>query len=124
MKLSKKLIDFENKINEYFLKCEQKATYPDEAGLILHLGLSKKTYEKHRDNTDGKHAGFSRALCSARLRRESVIVRDLVANGSGTGKMFVARQPSNGGLNDKPRDEPKKVTFEVLIGGESAGQFE
>jgi len=123
MKVGKNLIAFEDKINTYFLKCELDGTYPDEAGLILHLGLTKEAYDKYRDNAGGRYSGFSRCLESARLRRESIIVRDIYSSESRspTGKIFLARQPGNGGLSDK--QEQKKVTIEISL-GDAAEQFE
>jgi len=126
MRVGKKLIAFEDKINTYFLKCELDGTYPDEAGLILHLGLAKEDYAKYRDNADGNYAGFARCLESARLRRESIIVRDIYSSDSKSpsGKIFLARQSGNGGLSDKLPNDAKKVTIEVSLGGGAAEQFE
>jgi len=119
MKISKKLIEFEEKINAYFLKCKLDETYPDEAGLVLHLGLTKERYDAYKENSDGKYAGFSRCIHNACLRRESIIVRDIYTSGSAaTGKIFLARQPGNGGLTDKLSQEQKKVMIEVVVGGE------
>ena len=125
MRVSKKLIVFEEKIDAYFLKCELEEIYPDEAGLILHLGISREIYEKYRDNADGKHTGFSRVLESARLKRESIIVRGIYsAASSPSGKIFLARQPANGGLSDKLPPESKKLTVEVILNSDMPEVFD
>ena len=125
MRVSKKLIAFKEKIDAYFLKCEREEIYPDEAGLILHLGIPREVYEKYRDNEDGAFAGFSRVLESARLKRESIIVRGIYsAASSPSGKIFLARQPANGGLSDKLPPESKKVTVEVILNADALGAFD
>lgn len=119
MKLNKKLIDFEGKIDAYFDKCRAQEIYPDEAGLILHLGITKELYDEYKENADDKYSEYARCIDNARLRRESIIVRDIYASSSAaTGKIFLARQPGNGGLTDKQAQEQKKLMIEVVIGEE------
>jgi len=125
MRVSKKLIEFEEKIDAYFLKCELGEIYPDEAGLILHLGIPREVYEKYRDNEGGAYTRFSRVLESARLRRESIIVRGIYsAASSPSGKIFLARQVANGGLSDKIPPDNKKLTVEVILNSDTPGAFD
>ncbi|MCL2409447.1 MAG: DNA-packaging protein [Oscillospiraceae bacterium] len=124
MRVSKKLIEFEEKIDAYFLKCELGEIYPDEAGLILHLGISREVYEKYRDNEGGAYGGFSRVLESARLRRESVITRGIYSSSGSSGRIFLARQPANGGLSDKLPPDNKKLSIEVLLNSDTPGAFD
>ena len=125
MKISKKATVFQKKINDYFLNCELDGIYPDEAGLILHLELDKETYENFKNNRKGTPAGYMRCLEDARLRRESILVRDIYSNEkSSTGKIFLARQPGNGGLCDKAAQASEKTTVEVLIDGEPVDHFD
>ena len=121
MRKSKKLSEFKERIEEYFESCDEQKSYPDEAGLILHLEIDRQTYDKYRDDEDGRYAGYSCAIEEARLRRESILVRGIYSTDtkSATGKIFLARQPNNGGLTDKIGGEQKKLTVEVLLGGEA-----
>ena len=121
MKASKRLIEFENRIEAYFAHCEAQRSYPDEAGLILHLGIDREEYDRYRDNEGGKYAMYARAVEAARLKRESILVRGIYSTDtkSTTGKIFLARQPNNGGLTDKTGGEQKKLTVEVLLDGEA-----
>ena len=122
---SRKLIEFEESVNSYFDRCEATGEYPDEAGLIVALGISRKTYDMYLANADGKYEGYARCLDAARLRRESKIVREIFSTEkSATGKMFLARQPENGGLSDKPREQEQKVTFAVVMDGNAVDYFE
>ena len=108
--------DFESKISAYFSDCEETGAYPDEAGMILYLGLEREDYDRYITGGDGK--GYAAALKKARLRRESIIVRDLYASEKATtGKIFLARQINNGGLTDKPREETQTMTIDVKING-------
>ena len=125
MKPDKKAPAFQKKIEDYFQECERDGIYPDEAGLILHLKLDKETYDRYKNNAKGTPAGYMRYLEDARLRRESIIVRDIYSNEkSPTGKIFLARQPENGGLCDKAPQTSAKTTVEVLIDGKPVNHFE
>jgi len=113
---------FEKTIESYFKTCEEAGVFPDEAGLILFLGLEREEYERLRDGKRGK--AYAAALSKARLRRESIIVRELYnTEKAATGKIFVARQPENGGLTDKPREAHAPVTVEVRLAGAGEDPF-
>ncbi len=116
--------EFEDRIDRYFTECAQTGAYPDEAGMILYLGLEREEYDRYLGGAEGK--GWAACLKKARLRRESIIVRDLYASEKATtGKIFLARQVNNGGLSDKPREDSPMMTIDVKIsGGKNGGQFD
>lgn len=123
-KLFKSVKTFENRINAYFTECRANGNYPDEAGMILYLGLEREAYDRYLCGGEGK--GYAAALKRAQLKRESIIIRDIYGSEkASTGKIFLARQISSGGLPVKPAEKSKKVTVDVRINGESAGgQFD
>ncbi len=115
--------EFENRVATYFEQCQRDGIYPDEAGLILFLDLERDAYERYASGAEGK--GYAACLHKARLRRESILVRDIYGTDkAATGKIFLARQESNGGLTDKPREETRKVTVDVRINGGYNGEFD
>ena len=116
--------ELEGKISAYFAQCAETGAYPDEAGMILYLGLEREDYEKYLGGDSGK--GYAACFKKARLRRESIIVRDLYASEKATtGKIFLARQTNNGGLSDKPSPPQQTMTIDVkLNGGKNGGQFD
>ena len=120
-----KLSELEEMVDRYFDECAAKGIYPDEAGLIVALGISRETYDAYLAGADGKYAGHAQCLEAARLRRESIIVREIFsAERSATGKMFLAKQTNNGGLNDKPREQEQKLTIEVVMDGKPGDYFD
>jgi hypothetical protein len=123
-KAFKTIKEFEDRIDRYFAECGAAGAYPDEAGMILYLGLEREAYDRYLGGEEGK--GWAGCLKKARLRRESIIVRDLYASEKATtGKIFLARQVNNGGLSDKPREESQTMTIDVKIsGGKNGGQFD
>ena len=115
--------EFDGKVAAYFEECRSAGNYPEEAGLILHLGMDRETYERYAGGVEGK--GYAEKKKKAKLRRESIIIRDIYGTEkASTGKIFLARQESNGGLSDKPREENRKVTVAVRINGGYNGEFE
>ena len=116
--------ELENKISAYFSDCSMTGAYPDEAGMILHLGLEREEYDRFLSGDNGK--SYAACLKKARLRRESIIVRDLYASEKATtGKIFLARQANNGGLTDKPTQAQQTMMIDVkLNGGKNGGQFD
>lgn len=112
----KTISEFDEKIDEYFCKCNANKTYPDEAGLILHLGMTRDTYERYLKGEDRKHKGFSDCLKKAKLRRESIIVREIHdSDKAPTGKIFLARQAFGSGAGVKAGAEGKTATVELRI---------
>lgn len=121
----KSVRDMENKVQAYFAFCGEQNIFPDEAGLILFLGISEEMYEKYKSRSLKRYAPFALCLERARLRRESILVRDIYASAARapTGKMFLAKQAENGGLTDRPKKEEKlekpavkKESIELRIG--------
>ncbi len=113
---------FEQEIAAYFSMCETNGVFPDEAGLILYLGIDRDAYARCYNGEWGK--GYAACLKKAELKRESIAVRDIYGSDkSSTGKIFVARQPENGGKSDKPKETAPKVALDVRIGGKG-GQFD
>ena len=97
-----KLFEFRQIIDEYFSECERLEIFPDEAGMALRLGLERGQIDTLLASTDRRRAGYRRAILDARLRRESVLVRGIYASEKSTsGKIFLSRQGSAGGLSDK-----------------------
>lgn len=115
---------FENSIDAYFSECRANTIYPDEAGMILYLGLDREAYTRYLSGGGGK--GYAAALKRAQLKRESIIVRDIYGSEKATtGKIFLARQVSNGGLPVKPAEKKEQMIVDVRINGKStAGQFD
>ncbi len=74
--------EFEDRIDRYFSECAQTGAYPDEAGMILYLGLEREEYDRYLGGAEGK--GWAACLKKARLRREGIIVRDLYASEKAT----------------------------------------
>ena len=116
---------FENSIDGYFKLCEDDERFPDEAGLILHLKLPVADYERLRDNSGGKSDEYARLLEEARLRRESIIARELYSSGAKgtTGKIFLAKQAKNSGIPETAAEEGKLV-IEVRMSGSGADFFD
>ena len=116
---------FKNGIDGYFEECEKEERFPDEAGLILHLRLSVADYERRKGNTDGRSGEYSRLLEEARLKRESIIARELYSSGvkGTTGKIFLAKQAKNSGISEIDAEEGKLV-IEVRMSGSGKGFFD
>ena len=116
---------FGNKIDGYFKRCEAEERFPDEAGLILYLKLSVADYERLRADGDGESGDYARLLEDARLRRESIISRELYSSGAkGTmGKLFLAKQAKNSGILGTAAEEGRLV-IEVRISGSGAEFFD
>jgi hypothetical protein len=115
---------FDMKIDEYFAVCNANKTFPDEAGLLLHLGMTRETYERYLRGEDRKHRGFTASLKKAKLRRESIIIREIHdSDKTPTGKIFLARQTFGEGAAEKGRADVKAAAVELRIKDDS-GYFE
>ncbi len=101
----KSLREMEEKVRSYFETCENEGVFPDEAGLIYHLGISRKMYDSYMKAELRRYKPFALCLERARLRRESILVREIfaAANRTPTAKLFLARQAGNGGLAEPPK---------------------
>jgi hypothetical protein len=103
LKEMKSFKEMQRRVNEYFTLCEEQNLFPDEAGLILHLGISEEMYEAYRTRDRRRFIPFRLCLENAQLRRESILVRGIFSSDkkSAAGKIFLARQPENGGLSEQ-----------------------
>jgi hypothetical protein len=111
------ITEFKEIIDEYFAECEEKSLFPDEAGLILRLGITKDECEALLSTEKGPKRAFSNALKNARLRRESLISRDIFASGKNTtGKVFLLKQPANGAADSRREDG---LEFIIRIEGDA-----
>jgi hypothetical protein len=119
------LLQFKHGIDAYFEECEREGNYPDEAGMILRLGIDKKTFDRYLTGEQPRYAGFLRCILAARLRRESIVMRDLYASrlSSPTGKLLLSRLPDRSEPPERSDAPPPKLTVEVLFGG-AAEAFE
>ncbi len=121
-------------MNAYFDSCAQEGTFPDEAGLILRLGISKDMYDRYARAELRRYRPFALCLERARLRRESILVRDIYAaeKRTPTAKMFLAKQGGNGGLCDRPKKDGdigakaggEKPVLEVKMSGPGKDYFD
>lgn len=90
-------------MDAYFNLCSAQQVFPDEAGLILYLGISEERYGKYIRAELRRYRPYQLCLERARLRRESILVRDIYAaeKRAPVGKLFLVKQEENGGLSDK-----------------------
>jgi hypothetical protein len=110
------LTNFRQGIDEYFALCGENGDYPDEAGLILHLGLDKDEFDALLTGGSRK-SGYRRAILDSRLRRESIITRDIYTEKlkSPTGKLLLSPQLGGSASTDEEAQEPGKVIIEVVF---------
>ncbi len=94
--------EMERRVNAYFAQCAAENVFPDEAGLILALGISEEMYNAYLTKDKRRYIPFRLCLENARLRRESILVRRLFEAGkrASPGLIFLARLPENGGLSE------------------------
>jgi len=93
----------EAKINEFFQQCEEKGLFPSEAAMCVYLDISRDTLERYMREERDIDEGLAEAIKKARTKREAILV-DEIYKASGkevTGKIFLSKQPSNGGLSDR-----------------------
>ena len=92
-----KITEFRGIIDDYFARCDDAGVFPDESGLILALGLTRRKYDGYMKRADPAGLPFRDALETARMQRESIIERRLFADGKG--RMFSTRggDDSSGG---------------------------
>ena len=106
-----------NKIEEYFQICQEDNIFPDEAGMIIFLDISSKTYERY-----AKDEELSEPIARARDRRESWLVRRMTGEPKlAQGCLNALKQPKNGGYVDRATDsEGKELTINLVgVGAEA-----
>ena len=100
------------KIDEYFKNCNAEDIFPDEAGMIIYLDISHKTYERY-----GKDEELSEPIARARALRESWLVRRMTGEPKlAQGCLNALKQPKNGGYVDRPMDTGGKELTINLVG--------
>lgn len=95
--------ELEAKINEFFQLCEKEGKFPSEAAMCVYLDISRDTLERYMREERDIDKGFAEPIKKARTRREALLVDEIyAATGKDvTGKIFLSKQPSNGGLSDR-----------------------
>jgi hypothetical protein len=121
--------EFGNAIDEYFSLCKQENdTFPDEAGMIEHLGISPDTIERYKkagsktapEDAEETDKSYAQHLARAKLRRESWLARNMVSDNKRAQGCFNAlKQEKNGGYVDRPQDTTQsgEMTIKVQIDG-------
>lgn len=106
----------EAKCQEYRSLCEAEDIFPDEAGMLLYLGLSRDMKSRYESREDG---GFAEVFKKYMAIRESMLVRELFRNPRGASAYtFLLKQPENGGYGDKQQAESDdKSQLELVIQG-------
>jgi len=103
-----RIAEFRARIEEYFRRCEEDGVFPDESGLILALGMTRRAYERQRNSTHPTRTAFRDALDGAAMRRESLLSRKAFAEGKTAFRALLDEMPSE-----------KNETVELLLGGEA-----
>lgn len=115
-------------VEKYIADCEEKGLFPDEAGMLLHLGLKKRMIEHYCSETENKDGGwqdYKDIFEDAKLAREHFLVQRMTSdNKAAQGCLNALKQPSNGGYIDRPPDTGKvELTIKVAgVGG--MGKFD
>ena len=105
--------EFVGRCEKYFTECRDADVFPDEAGMILSLGLNKKKFKAYED--DEMYAEY---LDEFVLRRESWLSRRSVESRSAAnGCLNALKQVKNGGWTDKAPDPVKEKKVTVVIKG-------
>lgn len=118
--MAHKIYDLEsltNKIEEYFNICKEDNVFPDEAGMLVFLDISDKTYERYSKEED-----LSIPIARARQRRESWLVQRMTGEPKlAQGCLNALKQPKNGGYVDRATDgESKSLTINLVgVGAEA-----
>lgn len=111
-------------VDEYFLKCEEEAVFPDYAGMRLHLGISESTITKYQNGDTEFNKACREIFERAQDKRESWLVRKMTSdNKAAQGCLNALKQAKNGGYIDRPQNEggEMKITINVAgVGGEKA----
>ncbi len=112
--------EFNQKIDEYF---EQEMEFHSYPGLLLYLGITADTEIRYRLNPKPGEEAYSNALKKAADRRQLELSEiGLSDRNKSVFAMFLLKQPNNGGLRDRPKDDndgPKEIN--ITINGIKAG---
>jgi hypothetical protein len=109
-------------VEAWMAEQEAKGEFPDEAGMILALGLKKRMIERYCSETENPEdwREYKDIFEDAKLEREHFLVTRMVKdNKLAQGCLNALKQPANGGYIDRPLDTGKvEVTLKVSgIGG-------
>lgn len=99
---------FQKAVNDYFDKCDEEGVFPDEAGMWVFLRIFEEDMERLYAKEDGPK--YERVMKIAKLRRESWLSRNMVAdNKMTTGCANALKEEKNGGYNKPKAGEQKRV---------------
>lgn len=107
----------EKAVDDYFLQCENQGVFPDEAGMLIFLNISRPTLSRYNEDEEMKGI-FARAG----ERRESWLAQAISAEPKlAQGLSFLLKQKKNGGYSDRPDGgEAQKVIIEMHgVGGDA-----
>lgn len=101
-------------IQTYLDMCEQDGKRATKPGLAVFCGISTDTYERWRDNKDGKHGKHAAAI-----KRAELVMSDRLQQESNASAIFLLKQPCYGGYSDRGHEDngPGKLTIEILSNG-------
>lgn len=109
---------FDKLVCDYLDNCDNNNVFPDEAGMILSLGISEREYKL----LCGKEE-YTDTITRAKLFRESWLARVMVSdNKRAQGCLNALKQEKNGGYIDRPidRNEPRTLTIKLSGVGQEA----
>lgn len=115
-------LEFQLSVDDYFDKCEAEERFPSEAGLMIHLGLTRRFYELYQ-----KDPLYADILENAMYRRADWLENQMVTNPrSAAGCMNALTQPQNGGYKkaatSKASSGERKLTINMKGVGKSAAK--
>jgi hypothetical protein len=115
---------FRKAVDTYFEDCAETDTFPDYAGMLLHLQITKQDAKTMVEEGAPNAEEFARIFNIAQMRRESWLARHMVTdNKKANGCMNALKQIENGGYVDKAAetgDKVIKVQVEGIGGGMAA----
>lgn len=104
--------DLEKAVDKYIAECvADDDVFPDLAGMLLRLGISKRTMQRQV----AEKPEYAEVWEKAKLSRESWLVRHMTKdNKLANGCMNALKQEQNGGYVDKPQENgEKKLVIEL-----------
>lgn len=103
-------------VQEYFDECEDKGDFPDYDGMLVYLGLFEEDVEEYK----AKDMKYDDIFRLAMLKRKSYLARMMSLDGKrATGCMNLLKQPENGGMSDKPKQQDKSL--KIIVTGLKGG---
>ena len=102
------------KIDEYFMECEEKRVFADYPGLLIHLKLSDDDVYDLCDDTFTENAAEYKAHFDyAKMKRKSLLVRKMVTDPkAANGCKLALAMPENGGFSEKAAEkQDRKISI-------------